>query len=162
MRLWSWGPPNRAAGGMRFSSMGVYTAPYLPAPQTGLEMERRALPCFQMGCLTTPAALTPPASREENLPHYPASLTQPRGSTELKEIFYDPTLRYVLLKAEHRPPLPHSSDQRLWYFSLCPFFRTPELFLSFLKHPAAWLGQSRVSWQRKICNGVKNGAVWFI
>lgn len=68
------------------------------------------------------SALPPPASCEESLPHYPASITHPRGSTELKEIFYDPTLRYVLLKAEHRPPLPHSSDQRLCWVFFFPSF----------------------------------------
>lgn len=31
--------------------------------------------------------------------HYRAAITLPHGSTELKEIFYDSTLRYVLLKA---------------------------------------------------------------
>lgn len=59
MRLWEPGPPKRTAGGMRFGSMGVYTAPQLPAPQTGVEMGRRALPDLQTGYLTTPEALTP-------------------------------------------------------------------------------------------------------
>lgn len=90
----------------------------------GLGWEAEHFTGLQMGCLTNPAVLSLPASREESLPHYRASITHPRGSTELKEIFYDPTLRYVLLKAEHRPPLPHSSDQRLCcFFFLLPSFR---------------------------------------
>lgn len=89
----------------------------------GLGWEAEHFTGLQMGCLTNPAVLSLPASREESLPHYRASITHPRGSTELKEIFYDPTLRYVLLKAEHRPPLPHSSDQRLCcFFFLLPSF----------------------------------------
>lgn len=97
---------------------------FLP-PKMGWGQEGQHLQaCLQMACLTTPAVLSPPppASCEESLPHYPASITHPRGSTELKEIFYDPTLRYVLLKAEHRPPLPHSSDQRLCWFFFFPSF----------------------------------------
>lgn len=68
-----------------------------------------------------PRSALPTASREESLLHYPASITHPHGSTELKEIFYDAMLHYVLLKAEHRPPLPHSSEQRLcWAFFIPP------------------------------------------
>lgn len=117
---------------------------FLPSPpKMGMGTGRRALTALQMGCLTTPAALSlPPASREESLLHYPASLAHPRGSTELKEIFYDPTLRYVLLKAEHRPPLPHSSDQRLcWFFFSPSSLPSQALELLFPKHPTAPVGR---------------------
>lgn len=121
----------------------------------GLGWEAEHFTGLQMGSLTNPAVLSLPASREESLPHYRASITHPRGSTELKEIFYDPTLRYVLLKAEHRPPLPHSSDQRL----CCFFFPPPKLsllLLLFPKSPVCSRGRAGKS------ELGENGAVGFI
>lgn len=136
----SWGPPGTHGRRDVLWLYGGVHGPPLSAPQNGMARGRRALTGLQMGCLTTPAVLSPLASCEESLPHYPASITHPHGSTELKEIFYDPTLRYVLLKAEHQPPLPHSSDQRLccFFFPLPPKLLLPSLL--FPRHPIAWVG----------------------
>lgn len=137
----SWRDALALGGCARHPPPTPHPHPRFLTPQTGVGMGRRALANGLFNNASCALAAPPaPASCEENLPHYPASITHPRGSTELKEIFYDPTLRYVLLKAEHRPPLPHSSDQRLcWFFSPFPL-KLFLLSLLFPKHPTAWVG----------------------